>query len=104
MLTTQCPAHHGWVRPGWVRDDQVVIDAASYGSGCGRGRRHDKGLKVNPKLADVRGRGADGVGAARGCCGRALDNDSSSNKYWQKEGLYLVKVGVVGARRLPAGL
>ena len=66
MLTTQCAADHGWVWPVWVRDDQVVIDAASYGSGCGRGRRHDEGLKVDPQLADVCGRGADGVGAAGG--------------------------------------
>ena len=66
MLTTQSAAHLGWVWPVWVRDDQVVVDAASYGSGCGRGRGHDEGLKVNPQLADVRGRGTDGVGAAGG--------------------------------------
>ena len=53
VLTTQCPADHGWVWPAWVGDDQVVIDTASYGAGCRRGSGHDKGLKVDPQLADV---------------------------------------------------
>ena len=53
VLTTQCATDHGRVWSGWVRDDQVVVDTASYGAGCGRGRRHDKGLKVNPQLANV---------------------------------------------------
>ena len=72
VLTTQGSANHRWVRSGGVRDDQVVIDAAAYRSSCGGGRRHDKGLKVDPQLADVRGGGADGVRAAGGRSGGAL--------------------------------
>ena len=77
VLTTQCPAHHGWVWPAWVGDDQVVIDTVSYGAGCRRGSGQDKGLKVDPQLADVRGRWADGVGAAGRRRGGALNKERS---------------------------
>ena len=85
VLTAQCTAHHRWVWPAWVRDDQVVIDTVSYRAGCGGGRRHDKGFKVDPQLADVRGGSADGVGAARRRRGGALGGDRSLKKRRRKE-------------------
>ena len=82
VLPAQGPANHGWVWTGWVRDDQVVVDTAADGSSCGGRRRHDKSLKVDPELADVRGGGADGVGAAGGRRGGALNTFC---KHWKDE-------------------
>ena len=84
VLTGQCPAHHWWVRSTWVRDDQVVVDTVSYGAGSCRGSGHDKGLKVDPQLADVRGRSADGVGAAGSRCSGALDRERSLERRRRK--------------------